>query len=112
MKKVLWFSRHAMSEEQKAALGEVEIIQVSKTIASARELAKEIEEAEIIAVVAPIGLQAEFIRIAGEKPVITAVSERVVIPSPDRGEDQVQFRFVKWERLIKIEVVKEDFKGV
>ena len=112
MKKVLWFSRHPMSEEQKQALGAgVEIHQVSKTVASARELAKEIEESEIIAVVAPIGLQAEFIRLAGGKPVITAVSERVVVPQ-EEGEDQVIFKFVKWERLLKIEVVKEDFKGV
>ena len=111
MKKVLWFSRHEMSKEQREALGEVEILQVSKTVASARELAKEISEADIVAVVAPIGLQAEFLRLAEGKPVISAVSERVVIPQ-EEGEDQIIFKFVKWERLIKIEVLKEDFKGV
>ena len=112
MKKVLWFSRHQMSEEQEKALGEVQVIQVSKTISSARELAQEIKESEIIAVVAPIGLQAEFLKLAGEKPVIVAVSERVIVPSSDGGEDKVEFHFVKWERLLEVKVVKEDFKGV
>ena len=111
MKKILWFSRHEMSKEQREALGEVEILQVSKSVQSARELAKEIEGADVIAVVAPIGLQAEFLRLAGEKPVISAVAERVLVPQ-EEGEDLVEFKFVKWEKLIKIEVVKEDFKGV
>ena len=111
MKKVLWFSRHEMSKEQKQALGDVEIIQVSKSIQSARELAKEISEVDIVAVVAPTGLQAEFLKISEGKPVITAVSERVLVPQ-DGGEDKVEFRFVKWERLLEVKVVKEDFKGV
>ena len=109
MKKVLWFSRHEMSEEQRLALGEVEVTQVSKTIQSARELADEIAAADIVAIVAPIGLQAEFLRLAGEKPVISAVSERVVIKADDGSEDKVVFKFVKWEQLLKVEVVKKDF---
>ena len=36
-KKVLWFSRHEMSAEQRAALGDVEIVQINKTIQSAQE---------------------------------------------------------------------------
>ena len=36
--KVLWFSRHEMSAEQRAALGDVEIVQINKTIQSAQEL--------------------------------------------------------------------------
>lgn len=42
MKKVLWFSRHAMTEEQLAALGDVEILQINATINSAFELQEEI----------------------------------------------------------------------
>lgn len=42
MKKVLWFSRHTMTEEQKQALidklGEIEITQINKTIASAYDI--------------------------------------------------------------------------
>ena len=108
-KKVLWFSRHEMTKDQRAALGDVEIIQINKTIDSAFELKAEIEECDIIAIVAPIALQQQFLKLAGEKPVIMAVSERILVPDENGGETKVDFRFVKWERLVKIEVVKEDF---
>ena len=109
MKKVLWFSRHAMTEEQLAALGEVEVLQINRTINTAFELQEEIGNVDIIAIVAPINLQQQFLKIAGDKPVIMAVNDRVQVPDPEGGEDKVQFKFVKWERLLKIEVVKEDF---
>lgn len=109
MIKVLWFSRHEMSTKQRNALGECSILQVNKTINHASELIHEINDCDIIAIVAPIGLQREFIEIAGDKPVIMALNERILTPSPDGGEDKVTFSFVKWERIIKIDVVKEDF---
>lgn len=113
MTKVLWFSRHTMSDEQlaslKCKLGEVSIVQVNKTIQSARELSAEIEECDVLAIVAPIGLQAEFLRLANGKPVITAVSERVIVKSEDGSEDKVNFVFKCWEQLEKIEVVKTLF---
>jgi hypothetical protein len=108
VKKVLWFSRHEMTTDQREALGDCDIVQISKTINSAYELQEEIEAADIIAIVAPINLQQQFIKIAGDKPVIMAVNDRVLIPQED-GEEKVKFQFVKWERLVKIEVVKEDF---
>ena len=61
-KKVLWFSRHEMILEQRAALGDVEIIQINKTVQSAYELRDEINECDIIAIVAPINLQQQFIK--------------------------------------------------
>lgn len=41
--KVLWFSRHPMSEEQRASLGDCEITQINRSINSAEELKTEIE---------------------------------------------------------------------
>ena len=108
-KKILWFSRHEMTEEQKAALGDCEITQISKTINSAYELADEIAAADIIAIVAPINIQAQFLKLAGDKPVITAKSQRLLVHQDDGSEDKVVFQFEKWERLVKIEVVTEDF---
>lgn len=109
-KKVLWFSRHTMTADQQSALGTVrEIVQCDGTISSAWELADEIKDCDIIAIVAPINLQAQFLKIAGDKPVIMALSERVITPDPEGGESKVEFVFQKWERLIKIEVEKEDF---
>ena len=109
MKKVLWFSRHEMTDDQRAALGDVDVTQVSKTINSAFELQEEVDAADIIAIVAPINIQAQFLKISNGKPVIMAKSERIIEKDPDGGEDKVTFKFVKWERLVKIEVETEDY---
>lgn len=108
-KKVLWFSRHAMTPDQMAALGNVEITQVNKTVNTAFELQAEIDEADIIAIVAPINLQQQFLKLANGKPVIMAVNDRVLVPQENGEEDKVEFRFVKWEQLDRIEIVKHDF---
>lgn len=110
-KKVLWFSRHKMTEPQLAALGNVEIVQIDRSIESAFELQEEISECDIIAIVAPIGLQAQFLRVAGDKPVIVALNNRVLVPQEDGTEAKAVFNFVKWERLVEINVVKEDFNN-
>lgn len=109
MKKVLWFSRHEMTAEQKAALGECEIMQVDKTIKSAYELQSEIESVDVVAIVAPINLQEQFLKLAGDRPVIMAVNDRVLVPAEDGSESKVQFKFVKWERLLSIKIEKEDY---
>ena len=112
-KKILWFSRHNMSETQMEALGaNIEIVTVNKTIQSAFELKEEIDECDIIAIVAPINLQAQFLKLAGDKPVIMAVNDRVLVKDPEGGEDKAEFHFVKWIRLKKIEVVTEDFDPI
>lgn len=109
-KRVLWFSRHTMTDSQLAALGAVkEVIQCDGTISSAWELEDEIKNCDIVAIVAPINLQAQFLKIAGDKPVITAISERVLTEDEEGGESKVTFVFQKWERIKKIEVVTEDF---
>ena len=92
-----------MSAEQRAALGDVEIVQINKTIQSAQELKTEIEDCDIIAVVAPIGLQEQFLRLAGDKPVITAVNDRRIIKNDDGSEDKVDFHFVKWKSTLSSE---------
>jgi hypothetical protein len=97
-----------MSAEQLAALGDVEVVQINRSVNSAYELKDDIEGADIIAIVAPINLQQQFLKLAGDKPVIMAVNDRVLVPQPE-GEDKVEFNFVKWERLISIEITKEDF---
>lgn len=108
-KRVLWFSRHTMTDSQLAALGAVkEVIQCDGTISSAWELEDEIKDCDIVAIVAPINLQAQFLKIAGDKPVITAISERRVIER-EGGDNDVEFVFQKWMRIKKIEVVTEDF---
>ena len=107
-KKVLWFSRHQMSDDQLKALGDVEVTQINRSISSAYELEEEIKAADIVAIVAPINLQQQFLKLAEGKPVIMAVNNRVLVPQ-EGGEDKVEFHFVKWEQLDEIIIKKHDF---
>lgn len=108
MKKVLWFSRHLMQVAQAQALGnklgDVDITQLSRSIQRAEDIQKEIEAHDIIAVVAPPNLLAGILRIAGDKPVITAKMGRIVLP-----DGSVEMPFEKWERVLRLDIVKEDF---
>ena len=119
--KVLWFSRHTMVKEQEVALFKgiakhlksdlrattVIITQISETINNVSEI-EDIVEYDIYAIVAPIALQQQFLKIAGDKPVIMAKSERLITKTAE-GEDKISFVFNKWEQIKKIEVVIEDF---
>lgn len=113
MKKILWFSRHEMTTEQYAALErkfneKIEVKQISQTINSAFELQTEVEESDIVAIVAPIQLQAQFLKLAGPRPVILAQSKRELVKR-ESGEDEVKFIFEGWKQLKEIKVVMEDF---
>ena len=107
MKKVLWVSRHTMTESQFADLqaiyGEVELVRVDKTISTANELKDDIDNADVIAVVLPIGLLSDVKRLAGTKPVIRAISRRERGPEID-GETQYVFVHEYWEQIDKIVV--------
>ena len=107
MKKVLWFSRHKMTEEQRMDLeriyGEISVNQISKTISSAYELADDIEKVDIVAIVAPINLQTQFLKLAGNKPVISCRNKRVFI-----DDAKVEFIFDGWYQIKKIEIITEN----
>lgn len=104
MKKVLWFSRHEMSEDQLADLTRiykvVELTQVNKTIKSAYELSAEIASHDVIAIVAPLPIQQQFLKLADDKPVIFCKNDRIV--SEDGGK--VTFSHAGWFQIRKIEV--------
>ena len=106
---VLWFSRHEMSADQLTDLqriygDNIAVNQINRTITSAYELADEIKESDVIGIVAPINLQSQFLKIAGDKPVISSRSKRIIL---EDGE-KVQFVFDGWYQIHKIEVVTED----
>jgi len=109
MKTVLWFSRHNMTEDQKNDLvriyGKIQINQINKTILTAYELQDDINNADIIAIVAPINLQQQFIKLAGEKPVISCRNKRIIDPTDNT---KVEFVFDGWYRIVKIEIITED----
>ena len=97
-------ARHFQNDLQETT---VIITQVSETINSVSEI-DDIGGYDVYAIVAPISLQQQFLRVAGDKPVIMAKSERLITKTAE-GEDKISFVFNKWERLKKIEVVIEDF---
>jgi len=107
MTKILWFSRHEMTEDQKKDLeriyGPVTVNQINKTIKTAHEIQDNIDQADVVAIVAPIQLQQQFLRAAGDKPVISCRSKRIVNP-----DDTVTFVFDGWYRIIQIDVVTKD----
>lgn len=109
---VLWFSRHEMSDEQRADLeriygGDLFVYQVDQQIKSASELKDVIEKCSILAIVAPLNLQQEFLKLAGDKPVIISKSERIITKNDDGSDEKVIFQFKNWYQLKKIDVVME-----
>lgn len=118
MKKVLWFSRHEMTDTQKADLeriyGEVEIKKLDGTVSSWREITEAGEDCEILAVVLPPAILADLTNPRNnDKPVIRAIANRVetgnMIVNPATGKEEKEYRFehAGWERVMKIEVVTE-----
>lgn len=104
-KKILWFSRHIMQFEQLKDLGtEVSFCQINKTINSALNIKNGLMEADIYAIVASLDLKRQFLYHASinDKIVILAECDR------DREVDDGVLTFVKWKRLLSIDIVTED----
>ncbi len=123
MKRILWFSRHEMTKEQKRALWErvpnfsltningtapnVHVPFEAEVNGGAREvkpLKELVGEFDIIAVVMPVGLLQQIKPYCGDKPLIMALNERVF-----EGDEKVSFKFVKWEKIDEVKIVKSDF---
>ena len=117
--KVLWFSRHTMTQEQlddlKRIYGEqIEIKQVSESAASFKDVLQHGDDCDVLAVVLPPAILADLTNPRNnQKPVIRAIANRVPtgnkITNPATGklEDEFKFEHAGWERVIKIEVVTE-----
>ena len=106
MKNILWFSRHELSAEQLADLvriyGEVVVNQVNKTITAAAEIQDDINEADVIAIVAPLPLQQQFLQLAKGKPVVFCKNDRLVDPADNT---KVTFKHAGWFQIHEIKVV-------
>lgn len=124
MIKVFWFSRHDLDENQLASLerrfGEVVVTKVNGTAPNVHvpfeaevnngvkgpvaALKDFIQDFDVVAIVAPIDLQRQFLSVAGDRPVIITKNDRIF----DAGE-KVTFKFVRWEQIHSIEVVTSTF---
>lgn len=68
-----------------------------------------IRDFDVLAVVLPIHLKQQLLGVAGETPVIEALTKRELVKQEDGGEDKVVFNFQAWHRVVRIEVVTEPF---
>lgn len=117
-KKVLWLSRHGMTQEQQEDLiriyGEVEIITSDQSVSGWRDVVELGKECDILAVVLPPTIIADLVNPRNnQKPVIRAIANRVatgaMVVNPATGKEETEYRFehAGWEKVLKIEVVTE-----
>ena len=109
MKKVLWISRHEMTQEQRSDLdritGGAELLLWKETVTDIAKLLPLLQQAAVL----PPELLAELIALAGDKPVLRAVSERKATGRfrtlPD-GRREQEFVYVHggWEQLLRMDV--------
>lgn len=118
MTKILWVSRHTMTQEQSADLnriyGDVEIKQFADSVESAKQVTELGADCDVLAVVLPPTFLADLTnpRI-NTKPVIRAIANRVatgktiVNPATGKEEPEMKFEHAGWERVVKVEIVTE-----
>ena len=114
MKRVLWISRHPLSEAQLEELEE--ICCGSVCLRWWRENVEEIEalqdiinEADVIAAVLPLHLMAALMPLVGERPVLITRARRILV---DSGGTEAEVRFVHggWQRVRRLEVALESVR--
>lgn len=113
MKKVLWISRHEMTQEQRSDLdritGGAELLLWKETVTDIAKLLPLLQQADAVAAVLPPELLAELLALAGDMPVLRAVSERKATGRfrtlPD-GRREQEFAYVHggWEQLLRMDV--------
>ena len=114
--KLLWVSRHYMTDEQLASLrkhfGDIEIVQFEKTVNNIEEIIS--DDIDVYAVVFPTNMLSElYSRIKGQARIITPTAERTFTgnyienPSTGRREKEYAFRHKYWLEYKKIEIETE-----
>lgn len=114
MKKVLWISRHQMTEDQIADLkralqDDIDITAYTETVKSIVPLLNYIDDADVICAVLPVSLLAEVKAAVGEKMLLQSVSGRMPTGKwyiNDEGKPEKEFKFVHlyWEQIEELVV--------
>lgn len=116
MKRILWVSRHKMTQGQlddlKRIYGEFELVKFDQTVNDIREVVEAGKDCDILAVVLPPALLADLVNPRNnEKPVIRAIASRVEtgnkILNSATGKKELEYKFVhvSWEQVLKIEII-------
>lgn len=114
MKKVLWISRHRMTDVQFTDLQrimqeEVWLVVYDQTVAKVEQLIPILPQVDAIAAVLPIELLAQLFKYSGEKMLLQAVSERkptgrMVDCYDGRKEQEFAFVHAGWKQICKLEL--------
>ena len=118
MTKVLWLSRHTMTQEQVDDLtriyGEIEVKTFDQSVSGWKDVVEAGTDCDVLAVVLPPAILADLTNPRNNsKPVIRAKANRVatgntiVNPATGKEESEYKFEHAGWERVVKIEVVVE-----
>ena len=117
LKKILWVSRHTMTDEQMKELlefyGDSEIIQLDETVTDTDEIIS--YNADVYAVVLPVDLIAEL-KNKTDADIIRPVSERIktdaqrINPATNKYESEYIFKHIGWQKIIKAEIITEFLK--
>ena len=118
MTRVLWVSRHTMTQAQEADLrriyGEIEVKQFADSVESAKQVTELGADCDVLAVVLPPAFLADLTNPrVNQKPVIRAIANRVAtgktVLNTAKGKDESEMKFehAGWERVIKVEIITE-----
>ncbi len=115
MKKVLWISRHTMTDQQLADLetimgGPVRLVPWQTTVDDPKELLPELEACDAVAAVLPPLQLSQLLKLAGSRPLLRAVMDRVptgrtVVTASGTEEPEYASVYLGWEQILKVEIV-------
>ena len=116
--RLLWVSRHTMTQAQEADLkriyGDVEVKQFADNVESAKQVVELGSDCDVLAVVLPPAFLADLTNPrVNQKPVIRAIANRVAtgrtVTNPATGveEPEMKFEHAGWECVIKVEIVTD-----
>ena len=98
-----------LSDLERIMGGTVKLLCWKENVRNVTELMPLIEQADAIAAVLPLQMQANLLKVAEGKPVLQAVAERFLSETErtledGRKEREVQFVHKRWEQLLRIDV--------
>lgn len=108
MKKILWLSKHDLTNDQiedlKKIYGNIEITKVDMTVNDGKTVVEIGRNFDILAVVLPIHIQEQLLKLTN-KPVISCKNDRIPTGNKtDNGETEYKFKHNHWFQIKSIEI--------
>lgn len=114
MKRVLWISRHTMTQTQLADLqrvmgGPIQLTMWPETVEDVEALRPMVEQSDAVAAVLPMEKLAQLLKITGNRPVLQAKSGRMptghwAIQPTGAVEQEFAFVHLGWQQILEVQV--------